>query len=454
MSNREYKPLIRLGLPVLVSQLGVITVTFADTMMVGRHLTAELSAAAFVNSLFIVPTVMLIGFANGLTPLVGAFFGRKDLHGAGQTMRGGLIANLSLGVIFTILMAIMYLFLPLFGQDPQLMPIIRPYYIIMLMSLIPMSIFNAMCQTSNGSACTSMPMWMMLMANAINILGNWLLIFGCPTLGVPELGLLGAGISTTVARSMGALGMCIIIATARRFEGHRQGWKEYGRLPLRRRGAILKRVAVTSLPIMVQGGVECGLWSVGAVVCGAFPNGAVQIASYQVVNTVAQLGFMIYMSFTSAAAIRSANYTGVSDYQGVQRVAVATLNIVMVLATAASILFIVWGKTLISLFTTDTAVIEAGDLLIIPLVLYQYGDAAQLVYCNMLRGMAAVKPLLWVSVLSYVVVGIPAQLLLGRGTSLEHVGVFYSFSIALFLAATLYYICYRRALRRRRAEIL
>ncbi|MBO7164550.1 MAG: MATE family efflux transporter, partial [Muribaculaceae bacterium] len=83
----EYKTLLRLGLPVLVTQLGIIVVSFADTMMVGMYGTKELAAAAFVNNFFMVGIVMLIGFASGVTPLVGALYSQKKDIEVGRTLR-------------------------------------------------------------------------------------------------------------------------------------------------------------------------------------------------------------------------------------------------------------------------------------------------------------------------------------------------------------------------------
>ena len=99
--KEEYKSLFKLGLPVLVTQLGIIVVGFADTMMVGAYGVNELAAAAFVNSLFVIPIVMQIGFASGLTPLVGALFGKGDSHSAGRTLRAGVQVNLIVSLALT-----------------------------------------------------------------------------------------------------------------------------------------------------------------------------------------------------------------------------------------------------------------------------------------------------------------------------------------------------------------
>ena len=132
----EYVRLVKLGTPVLVTQLGIIVVNFADTMMVGRYGTNELAAAAFVNSLFVVLTVMQIGFASGLTPLIGALFGNGQLKEAGRFLRGGLQMNIIVSLVFTVVMGGVYFFLDCFGQKEELLPLIRDYYLLILSSCI------------------------------------------------------------------------------------------------------------------------------------------------------------------------------------------------------------------------------------------------------------------------------------------------------------------------------
>lgn len=433
----EYKSLLRLGGPVLVTQIGIILVTFIDTAMVGAYGVPELAASAFVSSVFMIPVVMQIGFAQGTTPLVGALFGRSDSAGIGRILRSGLQLNFWLSLIFTAIMGVLFFLLHLFGQDPDLLPVIRPYYLTILPGLIPMAIFNCLQQTSNGLTDTKTPMWIILGGNLLNVIGNYALIFG--KLGMPELGLLGAGLSTLFARLCCAAAMIIFFIRGRRFSPYWVECRNARGLRDERR-----KMWVTSYPVMIQSGLEVALWSFGAVVCGWF--GKVQLAAYQVVNTIAQLGFMIFMSFGVATSIRVANFTGQKDYSMVKRTASAGLHINLLLATLACILFFAAGKHLIGIFTPDEEVIASSLALIVPLILYQYGDATQLTYANALRGTSNVRPLMYIAAIVYLIAGIPAAYLLGVTSGLHNVGVYYSFSIALFLAAYLLRRAFRRTL--------
>lgn len=433
-SWKEYKPeyrnLFRLGLPVLVTQIGIIVVNFADTIMVGGYGTDELAASAFVNSLFVIATIMQIGFASGMTPIIGALFSRGENRNVGVALRSGLQVNIIVSLVFTVIMGSIYFFLDCFGQPEEIMHLVKDYYLIILATLLPMAVFNCLQQTANGTTDTATPMWMILCANVVNIVGNYVLIYG--KCGFPELGLIGAGISTMTARYISMIGIIVVICYSSRYRRYVR--TDSPILP-EEKYSYRRQVWTTSYPLMIQSGIECFLWSFGTIVSGWF--GKIQLASYQVVNTISQLGFMTYLSFGIATSIRVANFTGLRDMTGVRRITSAGLRLNLLLATIASSIFIFGGAHLIRVFTPDPAVVIVALTLLPPMVLYQYADAYQLTYVNALRGTSHVKPLLWISIISYIVVGVPLLLLLATGFNLGNLGVYYSFSGALIVASVM-----------------
>lgn len=437
--GRTYKILFKLGLPVLVTQLGSIIVSMVDTMMVGDYGTRELASAAFVNNLFLVPMVMQMGFAGGVTPLIGALWGAGKHREAGSMLRVALRLNVALAVMICAVMASMYFALPHMGQPPELLPLIREYYLIVLASVIIGSVFYPCMQMAMGVTDTLTPMVIIVVANLLNCVGNYMLIYG--HFGAPELGLNGAGLSTLAARTLCSVAMFAVVVCGRRYKPYQEGLRSREAIPGQRRS--MRR---TSLPTMIQAGVETALWGMGAVVSGWF--GKEQLAAYQVVLVMGQLGFMTYMSFATAASIRVANLTGVDDRAGIRLTARAGLHLNLVLATLASATFLFFGADVLRLFTSDAAVLGIGMSLIFPLVLYQYCDAVQMTYVNALRGTSRVRALIPISIVSYIVVGVPAMLLLASGLDMATVGVYYSFTVALALAAILYIRSFRAVLRK------
>ncbi len=431
--------ILRLGVPILIGQLGTIVVGFADTTMVGHYSTAALASASFVNNLFNVAVFASLGFAYGLTPLVGALFGRGESERIGSLVRAATIANVAFALLLTAIMSFIYLNLEHLGQPEELLPVIRPYFLIVLAGMIPLTLFNLFSQWSYAINRTRMPMWIILGCNALNILGNYLLIYG--HLGFPEMGLNGAGVSTLAARSLSALVIIAIFFGARRFRAYSRGFRR-GRLSWR----TLRQVTVTSLPVSLQMTFESGSFTVAAVMAGWI--GAIELAAFQIIVIIGTLGFCVYYSIAAAVSVLVANAAGVADRRMMRRTAFAGYRIMLLLATAASLFFIFGGGEIMPLFTDDSLVMTTALAVIVPLVLYQFGDATQITFANALRGTANVMPMLWISFVSYVIVGIPVTYLLGFTARLGLYGIILSFSASLFLAAALFLYFFLRTTRK------
>jgi len=434
----HYKATVKLGLPIVIGQIGVIVVGFADTVMVGHYNTESLAAASFVNNLFNLIIITLLGFSYGITPLIGALFARRSHERAGATFRQALAANLLFGLLLTGVMAVVFLFIGSFGQPEELLPLIRPYFLTILSSIVFVALFNAMRQFTDCIMQTSTAMWILLFGNAFNILFNYLLIFG--KAGFPELGLLGAGISTLSARILMVAIYAVILLRNRRYAIFRKGF-----FSERVSGRGIATITKTSLPVALQMAMETGTFTFSAVMVGWI--GTAELASYQILVTIGTLGFMFYYSIGAAIAIRVASYAGKGDIAGLRRSAWAGYHILLLFATVASAVFFIFDRPLIAMFTDDPAVAAISATLIIPLIVYQFGDATQICFANALRGTAKVMSMMWIAFVSFVVVGIPCSYLLGFPAGLEEKGIFLSFSIALFTAAGLFLTQFLKATR-------
>lgn len=433
----DYK-IARLGLPILIGQLGTIVVGFADTAMVGHYNTPSLASASFVNNLFNVAIFALLGFSYGLTPLAGALFGRGDKRGTGALLRSALVANVAFGVAVTLVMLAIYFNLHRMGQPEELLPLIKPYYLIYLAGLLPIAVFNAFAQWAYAINSTRMPMWIILISNALNIAGNYALIYGHG--GLPELGLNGAGVSTLLARLFCALAIVAVFLRGKRYADYRAGYAG-GRINT----ADLRRVTLTSLPVSLQMACESGSFTAAAVMAGWL--GALELASYQVTVILGTLGFCIYYSMGAATSVMVANAAGLSDMRLMRRTAMAGYRIILTLAVCSSTVFFIGAEPILRLFTADEAVIGLSLTLIFPLILYQLGDATQITFANALRGTSKVEPMMWISVVSYVIIGMPATYMLAFTAGLGLYGIILSFSASLFLAGGLFLYYFLRSTR-------
>lgn len=434
----DYSSILRLGMPILIGQLGMIVVGFADNIMVGRYSTEALASASLVNNLFNVAIFACLGFTYGLTPLIGALFTQRRDNAIGSLLRNGLLLNIMFSLGVTVIMGVIYLNLERLGQPGELLPIIRPYYLIYLAGLLPVTIFNVFAQWAYAINRTKMPMWIILSANLVNIAGNYLLIYG--NFGCPELGLTGAGISTFIARWLTVALIIGIFAARRDYRRYRGGFTG-GHFNT----AEIGRVSRTSWPVAIQMVFESGSFTFAAIMAGWL--GAIPLAAFQIIVITGTLGFCVYYSMASAVSVLVANTAGLADNRGMRRVAFAGYHIMLTLAAMSSLIFIFGGKSMIMAFTEDPAVIATTMTLIFPLVLYQLGDATQITFANSLRGTSQVTPMIWIAGVSYMVIGVPATYILGFPVGLGIYGILLSFSVSLFIAAVLFLGYFLRATR-------
>ena len=416
----------------------MIVVGFADNIMVGHYSTEALASASFVNNLFNVAIFCCIGFTYGLTPIVGSYFTQKRHGDIGAAMRTGVVLN----VIFTLaVMAIMtaiYFNVDRLGQPEQLLPLIRPYFLIYLAGMLPISVFNVFAQWSYGINDTRLPMWIILGSNVVNIIGNYALIFG--HFGLPELGLTGAGISTLIARCIcPVVIICCFVSlkkNRRYFDAFRSS---------RVNMPIVRKIWRISIPISMQMTFESGSFTMAAVMTGWIS--AIDLAAFQVIVIIGTLGFCIYYSVGSAVTIQVSNEAGRDDRKAMRRVAWSGYHVLLLLMAISSAIFIFFGRDMLKAFTDDPAVLALTSSLIFPLVLYQAGDATQINFAGALRGTSKVMPMLWIAFFSYIVVGVPATYALGFPAGLGSYGIILSFSVSLFIAATLFLTFFLKATR-------
>jgi len=435
----HYKATLRLGFPIAVGQLGVIVVGFADTAMVGHYATDALAAASFVNNLFNLVFFVLMGYSLGLTPLISSLYGRGQHRQVGALLKNGMWAVCLFGGEVLLAMGVLYFFLDKLGQPPELLGLIRPYYLIVLFSMAFVCLFNVLRQFTDGITDTAIGMWALLAGNVLNILGNWLLIGGVGPF--PEMGLMGAGASTLFSRIVTAAVLGAFILRRRVYKVYRQGFAATG---ANRRE--MGRVHRQSYPVALQMGMETGAFTASAVMAGWL--GTVELASYQVLMTIGTLGFLFYYSFGTGTSIRVASFAGTGNWEGVRAASRAGCHILCALAACASLAIFSFAEPLAAAFSTDPHVIALTVTLVGPLMLYQFGDAMQICFANSLRGTGRVLPMMWIAFVSYVCLCVPCGFVWAFPCGLGLHGLFLAFSAGLFTAAALFFHQFRRVLKR------
>ena len=433
----DYSALVRLGVPIVVGQIGNVVLGFADTLMVGHHSMRELAAASFVNTMFTLVVLFATGFSYGLTPVVGGLFGRGDTRGIGRAVRNSLAANLALSAVLVAVMTVFCLNIHRFGQPGELLPLMRPYLWVNIASLPFLCCFNTFKQFFDGVTDTKTPMYVIISGNVLNIFGNWVLIYG--ELGAPELGLFGAGVSTAVSRVVMAAAGAAVFFRHGRYRRYREGFAaaSVGR-------ADVRRLAGLGFPVALQLGMETAAFSLSAIFVGWI--GTTALAAHQVVITVSQLLYMISSGMAAAVAVRVSYFAGQRDYAAVRRTAYSGLQLILAIALTLSVPVFMLRNDISWWFTDGADVCLLVSQTVLPLIAYQIGDAVQYTFANALRGIECVKPMIWIAFFSYFVVSLPLGWLLGIRLGLGLVGIWCAFPVCLSTAGLLYYLRFRREL--------
>ena len=433
----------------MLTQLGASLVGLFDSIMVGHYATVDLAAVSFSNALFFTVMVFAMGALMGLTPLIGIQVGKisDTTDNSDESTRlaesKNIISSLfQNGMLFTILLSIMTLillggcipFLHCFGQDPAVVEVARPYFILIVISIVPFLFFTFFKQFLEGLGNTSVAMVITLVMNGINILLNWLFIYG--NWGCPELGATGAGIGSLVAR----IGMPICFFVVMYF---RREWKEYmtSMRWSKFKASVIKELTKIGFPIGVQTLMETIAFTAAFIFIGWISKEA--LAAHQIANQICDMTFMVILGIGSATTIRVSHQLGANNLHGVRMASNASIHLVLFINTIGAILMIGLRNQIPMLFTEDPEVIAIASKLVVLAGVLQLADGLQVVAASMLRGITDVKVPMFIALFSYTIVCISIGLFLAFPMGMGAVGIWIGFVVGLSVAAICLHIRFR-----------
>ena len=427
--KHHYRQLLSIGIPIIIGQLGTIVLGFADTLMIGHHSTQELAAAGLVNNIFALVLISYMGFSYGLTPVIGRLYGMERTDEIGQKVRNSFFANMVVGIIFTLAMIVLYFNLNHIGQPEELLSLIRPYFIVNLISVLFVGVFNTMKQFLDGITHTKVAMWVMILGNVVNILGNWMLIYGVGPF--PELGLLGAGLSTMGSRILMAIIMVGVVMMRKKFESYRHDIvHSHINLP------DFKEMNRLGWPVALQLAMESAAFTLSCVMVGWL--GTIPLASHQVMITISQLFYLVLSGMAAALAIRISHFVGQKDYAAVRQNAWDGWRLSLMFSLIMGIPITLFRHHMGGFFTDNVEVQQNVASLIIWMMVYQFGDGLQYTFANSLRGIACVKPMVLYAFIAYFVISLPLGYTLGFPCHLGITGIWIAFPFGLTAAGILY----------------
>ena len=443
-----YKRNLKVAVPVMFTQIGGALVGLFDTMMVGHYATVDLAAVSFSNAIFFTIMVFASGSLMGLTPLIGLQDGELSQHPdkansirakMASLLQNGLYFTLIISMVTTVLLALCIPFLDRFGQDPEVIEVARPYYILIVISLFPYLLFCLQKQFLEGLGNTIVAMVIVLAMNALNVLLNWVFIYG--HWGAPAMGAVGAGIATLVSR----IGMPVCLFVAIMLHRH---WRDYIRLFSRHLSSWREvcHIARIGFPVGGQTFFETVTFTLAVVAIGWISKEAV--AAHQIASQISNLTFMLAVGIGAGTTIRVSHQLGKGDLPAVRMASNASIHLVILMNTIGAALMIGLRHYIPYLFTEDQEVITIASQLLVFAGLYQYSDGLQAVGASMLRGITDVKVPMVIAFISYIIIGLLIGYVCAFPLGLGAAGIWIGFIVGLTFAAVLFHTRFNRLYKR------
>lgn len=449
-----YKRNLKVAFPVMLTQLGAAMVGLADSIMVGHYGTTDLAAVSFSNAIFFTVMVFSMGALMGVTPLVGHVHGRLEkLLAQGTTeeeiahKHEQISSYLGNGLVFTALMCLFSLlllapcipYLDAFGQEPEVVTCARPYYILIVLSIVPFLLFCFSKQFLEGLGNTLIAMLITLGCNLLNIVLNWAFIFG--HWGFAPMGAEGAGWATLIARCL--MPVCFLIAMLSKTD-----WRRYltsvGRRLITWRE--VEHLLTIGTPIGLQSFAEAFLFTASFVIIGWISKEA--LAAHHIANQMADLTFMLALGIGSATTIRVSHQLGKGDLHAVRMASHASVHLCLLMNTIGAAIMIFGRNYIPYIFTDDPEVIPIASTLLIIAGTLQYVDGLQCIGAAMLRGIQDVRVPMRIALFAYIGVALPLGLALTFPAGLGAKGMWMAFVIALAIPAVLFHIRFHKQLKR------
>ena len=438
--TKEFKYNIKLSVPVILGMLGHTFVQLADNIMVGQLGTAELAAVSLGNSFVFIAMSLGIGFSTAITPLVAEADGASNKKDAKSALKHGLVLCTVLGLTLFGLILLAKPIMHIMNQPVEVVTLALPYLDLVAFSLVPLIIFQAFKQFSEGLSQTKYPMYATIIANIINIILNYLLIFG--NFGFPEMGIVGAAIGTLVSRIIMVFYLWLILKRKEKFKYYVTGFN-FAKIEKK----VMKKIIELGFPSSLQMFFEVGIFTAAVWLSGVLGKNAQ--AANQIALNLSSMTFMFGMGLGIAAMIRVGNQKGMTNFTELRRIAQSIFLLTFLLEIFFAILFLLcrfWFPSLyldindIANITDNTEVIVIAAELLLVAAFFQISDGIQVVVLGALRGLQDVKIPTVITFISYWLIGFPVSFYLCLYTDLKSTGIWIGLLTGLTASAIMLYL--------------
>jgi MATE family multidrug resistance protein len=422
----EARALVRLAIPVVAAQLGLMSLGVVDTIMVG-HLSKQALAAVALGNLYTWGLMILgQGVLMALDPLISQAHGAGDRPAVSLALQRGLLLSQLICIPFWVAFQFAEPVLRLFKQPPEIVPVAAHFIRNIAPGLPAFFAFVVLRQALQAMSIVRPVIWSVVIGNLFNVAGNLGFIYG--RLGMPAMGAPGSAVSTTIGRYL----MLLVLMVAS-WEVFREVWDR----PTRRLFEVrpYARMLAIGVPTGIQYGLEVWVFMTVSLLMGTM--GTLPIAGHQIAINLASISFMVPLGVGAAAATRVGNAIGRGDSDEARRAAGVSIAMGAAVMSFSALLFAVVPRVLARIYTPDVEVIDMAASLLPIAALFQIFDGTQAVGCGVLRGVADTRAAAIINLVGYWVLGLPLGLQMAFRWQMGPRGLWWGITIGLASVALL-----------------
>ena len=438
--TKEISYNLKLSYPIILGLLGHTLVGMIDNIMVGKLDPTNLAAVSLGNSFIFIAMSIGIGFSAAITPVVAEAHSKNHTIDLKKSFVNGFLMCLILGVFLFLAIILFKPLLFMLDQPKNVVNLAIPYLEIVAASLIPLLMFQALKQYSDGLSLTSNPMYATLLANIINVVVNYILIFG--KFGFPAMGIIGAAIGTLVSRIIMFSFLFFLLYKKDIIKNY---IKDIFRFIIDK--SMIEKILSLGFPTSLQMLFEVGIFTSAIWLSGLL--GEITQSANQIVLNISSMTFMIASGLGVSAAIRSGNQKGLENYKELKRISLSILLLGIFFALIFTLLIIIFREYLpyiyidisdVYNYEKNIIIVQKSAKLFIIVALFQLFDSAQVIILGALRGMQDVKIPTVIVFIAYWVIGFPISFYFGDINMLKEIGIWIGLLCGLLFSAVFLYL--------------
>ena len=396
---RELAPLLRLAGPVILAEIGWMSMGLVDTIMVGPLGPAAIAATGLGSGVFTSIAIFGMGLMLGLDALVSRAHGAGDVEGCLRWLHQGVWLAAGVAPIAMALTWAIFTTLDAWGLHPEVRGLVGPYLQAIAFSAAPLLLYAAFRRYLQGMHVVAPIMLALVSANVVNAAGNWIFIYG--NLGMPPLGVEGSAWATVAARAY----MAAFLYVAIRREHARRG-ERHPRVALGLDRARIRTLVALGFPAASQITLEVGVFAAATALAGKLEP--VASGSHQIALNIVSLAFMVPLGLASSGAVRVGFALGMRDLPRAVLAGWTALGAGAAITFAMGLVLYLWPAPLIRVFTADPRVVEIGVVLLAIAAAFQLFDGTQAVATGVLRGLGDTRTPMLTNAVGHWVLGLPA----------------------------------------------